>query len=151
MLVRQSVVKDIPQFLRGLGSLGSPPEPRAFSLVKRTEDNWYGCALKLLQLYGDGVDIVHQESVVGVLRVLQCSLDVKICGIGIEASVPGVFRGVVEAGWCAPVPLHLLAVKEKRVLDGIITWNEMIPPFLANAMALSTSVDEAPRDLRDSV
>jgi hypothetical protein len=80
--------------------------------VKRTEDNRYGCALKLLQLYGDGVDIVHQESVVGVLRVLQCSLDVEVCGIGVEASVPGVFRGVVEASWCAPVPLRLLAVKE---------------------------------------
>lgn len=104
VVVGDAVVDDIPQLLGWLGALGAPPEPFALSLMQRPEQNWDASRLELLELYGDGVNILDQESVVGVSGVLQRGGEVEVRRRGVETGVPWLLGRVVKSDRRTPVP-----------------------------------------------
>lgn len=100
----QSVIQNPPQLLAWLGALGSPPEPRSLCFVQWSPEHRYTCRLELLELHSDGVNVLDEERVVGIRRVLQCSLDVEVGSSRVEAAPPPLLWGVVETNRRAPMP-----------------------------------------------
>ena len=104
VVVRDTVIDDVPQLLGRLRALSPPPEPLALGLVQRPEQNRDASRLELLELHGDGVDVLDQEGVVGVRGILQRGGDVEVRRRGVEPRVPGLRGGVVQPDGGAPVP-----------------------------------------------
>lgn len=104
VVVRDTVVDDTPQLLCRLGALGAPPEPLALSLVQRPEQDRDAGRLELLQLHGDGVDVLDQEGVVGVRGVLQRGGEVEVRSGRVETGVPWLLSRVVQSDRRTPVP-----------------------------------------------
>lgn len=100
----QPLVQDIPQLLDGLGALGSPPEPATFGLVQGPPQDGHTGILQLLQLHGDGVDVLDEERVVRVRGVGKSRLDVEVRRLGVEAAVPWLLGCVVQTHGSTPVP-----------------------------------------------
>lgn len=104
VIIRDAVVDDVPQLLGWLGALSTPPEPFAFSLMQWPEQNRHTSRLELLQLYGDGVDILDQEGVVSIRGVFQRGGEVEVCRRRVETRVPWLLGRVVQSNWSTPVP-----------------------------------------------
>lgn len=104
VVVGDAVIDDAPQLLGRLGALGPPPEPLALGLVQRPEQDRDAGGLELLELRGDGVDVLDQQGVVGVRGVLQRGGDVEVRRRGVEARVPRLLGRVVQPDGRAPVP-----------------------------------------------
>lgn len=95
VVVRDAVVDNVPQLLGRLRALSTPPEPFTFSLMQRPEKNGHASRLELLQLHGDGVDILDQEGIVGVCGVFQSGGEVEVRRRRVETRVPGLLGRVV--------------------------------------------------------
>lgn len=104
MLHSQPLIQNAPEFLARLRPLGSPPEPRTLGLVQRPPEHRHTCVLQLLEMHGDGVDVLHQQRVVRVRRVRQRSLDVEVCSRSVETAPPPLLRRVVQTHGRTPMP-----------------------------------------------
>lgn len=72
--------------------------------MQRPEQDGDTGGLELLQLNGNGVDVVDEESVVCVGGVLERGGDVEVRRGGVETRVPRLSGSVVETGWGSPMP-----------------------------------------------
>lgn len=104
MIRGESLVEDVPELLACFGALGTPPEPGAFGFVQWAPEDGDAGVLEFLELHGDGVNIVHEEGVVGIGGVLEGGREVEICGCCVEAAPPALGFVVVEADGGTPVP-----------------------------------------------
>lgn len=55
---RQAIEYNLVEFLRGLGAFSAPPEPLPFRFMEGTEEHWHAVVLQLLELHGNGIDIL---------------------------------------------------------------------------------------------
>ena len=106
VVVGQAVVEQRPQLLGRLGALRAPPEPAALGLVQRAEEDGHAGVAQPLELLGDGVDVAHQQRVVGVGRRAQRRLHVEVGRPRVEAAPPRVLVRVVQPRRRVPVPQH---------------------------------------------
>lgn len=66
VLVRQSLMQQLPQPLVHLSPRSPPPKPPTLSFVQRPPEHWHAGVLQALQLHCYGVDVAQQQRVVGV-------------------------------------------------------------------------------------
>lgn len=104
MVIGESVIHDAIQFLCRFRTLSTPPKPFPFSFVQRAKQHRHFRRLELLQLNGDGVDVLDEKRVVCIRGISKRIRDVEVCGSGIEARPPSLSFVVIKADGASPVP-----------------------------------------------
>lgn len=120
VIVGETVIDESPKLLASSWTLSTPPEPLSFSLVKWSPKNWNTGRLELLELNGDSINIVNQESIVGVGGIGKSGGDVKVGGGSVETRPPSLLGSIVKTNWSTPMPTESDNTSTSSVGNGLV-------------------------------